>query len=383
MAQDVTHIVKTLHSRQLFLGITFEQLVLVLYPLFLIPVAYLWVNDLRRRRFSAQVPLGCTKLGLQGRSNCADEFATEYSLGTSDNAQWRVKALFVHPIKSCAAVELSEGDVTTSGFEYDRKFAFAEFTKPTGVKQDAPEEDKQKQWIFRTLRQPGYEKLALVKSEIWVPKPGQKDQDPNLRRVEQEGALIVRYPNVPVGALASLDRLMLKWGLLPKEKSFSVPLNPSKQRKYPSEKITIWKDQPHWLNLGEHVPADFKDWLGVSNPVALFRADPEHYREVLRNAPRKEEIGFQPAVGFQDAYPLHLISLASVHDVSRKIGETIQDLTVRRFRANVVLEGPPAYDEDDWKYVRIGANEFYCACHTVRCRVSVAWSEHLSLLTTS
>lgn len=372
MAQDVTHIVKTLHNRKLFLGITFEQLVLILYPLFLIPVAYLWVNDLRRRRFSAQVPPGCQKLGLEGRSNCTDEFATKYSLGTDNSDQWRVKALYVHPIKSCAAIELQEGDVEAEGFKYDRKFAFAEFTKPVGVKQDASEEDKKEQWIFRTLRQPGYEKLTLVKSEIWVPKSGKQDSTLNMRRVEQEGALIIRYPNVPTGALASLDRLALKWGLLPKEKTFKVPLNPSKDHKYPVEKITVWKDSPHWLNMGEHIPADFKEWLGVTNPLTLFRADPEHYREVHRNAPRKDELGFQPAIGFQDSYPLHILNLASVHDVSKKIGETIRDLTVRRFRPNVLVEGPPAYDEDNWKYIRIGVNEFYCACHTVRCRVSVS-----------
>lgn len=376
MATDVTHIVKTLHNRKLFLGITFEQLVLLLYPLFLIPIIYLWFKDLHRRRFSAQIPLGCTKLGLKGPSNCADEFDNKYARGTKDNIQWRVKALYIHPIKSCAAVELSEGDVDVEGFIYDRKFAFAEFTKPAVVKRDAPEEDEKAHWIFRTLRQPGYEKLTLVKSEVWVPKSTKKDGDLNLRRVEQEGALIIKYPNVPVGALAPLDRLMLKWGLLPKEKSFSVPLNPGKGHKYPLERISVWKDRPVWLNMGEHVPNDFKEWLGVTNPFALFRADPESYRNVFRCAPRKEEVGFQPVIEFQDAYPLHLLNIASVHDVSNKIGKTIEELTIRRFRPNILLEGPPPYDEDDWKYVRIGKNEFYCACHTVRCRVSIFPSKH-------
>jgi uncharacterized protein YcbX len=33
------------------------------------------------------------------------------------------------------------------------------------------------------------------------------------------------------------------------------------------------------------------------------------------------------------------------------------------------MTGPAAYDEDDWKRVRIGGHEFYCACHTMRCRL--------------
>lgn len=371
MGQDVTHIVKTLHSRQLFLGITFERLILLLYPLFLIPVLYLWHRDLRRRRFSVPVPPGCTKLGLKGASNCADEFDEKYAKGARNNGQWRVKALYVHPIKSCAPIELDSGDVGVEGFAYDRKFAFAELLKSTTVKQDASEEDRKPKWTFRTLRQPGYEKLALVRPEIWVPNSAGPNGGSNLRRIEREGALIINYPNVPVGAFAGLDNLMLRWGLLPKENSFRVPLNPGNDHKYPKEKVNVWADDPVWLNMAEHVPNDFKEWLGVKSPLSIFRADPESFRNVFRCAPRKEEIGFQPVVGFQDAYPLNLMNLASVRDVGNKLGDTIDKLTVRRFRTNIVLEGPPAYDEDDWKSVRIGENEFYCACRTVRCRVSI------------
>lgn len=372
MAQDVTHIIEILHSRKILLSITFEHLMLILCPLFLIPAAYFCYNDVRRRRRSTTVPSGCTKLGLQNVSNNADEFDEKYDTGTADATKWRVKTIYVHPIKSCAPIELAIADVDAEGLTYDRKFAFAELLKPLSIKADASDEDKMPRWTFRTLRQPGYEKLALVKPEIWIPTSTNAQDSGRLGCVEQEGALIVKYPNEPTGTLAALDRLMLKWGLLPKESSFRVPFHPGKNHKYPLERVNIWVDNPTWLNMGEHVPNDFKEWLGIKNPFTIFRADPDSYRNIFRCAPRKEEIGYQPAIGFQDAYPLNLMNIASVHDVSKKVGSTINGLSVRRFRTNIVLEGPPAYDEDDWKYVKIGENEYYCACHTVRCRVSIS-----------
>lgn len=372
MAKDVTHLVEGLHAKKLFLGITFEQLVLILYPLFLIPTALFWYRDLRRRRFTAQVPAGCIRLGLEGKSHAADEYDEKYDNGTKDQSKWKVKALFIHPIKSCAPIELDVVDVDAEGMTYDRKFAFAELLTPT--KADGNGEKKPK-WIFRTLRQPGYEKLALVKPEVWIPKV-RNGSTAGLRRVEQEGCLIIRYPNVPSGVLAPLDRLMLKWGLIPDQNSFSVPFIPGEDHKYPIETVNIWKDDPTWINMGKHIPNGFKEWLGVTRPLSIFRVDPATYRKVFRCAPRKEDIGFQPAVGFQDAYPLHILNLASVHDVGNKVGkDVINGLSARRFRSNIVLEGPPAYDEDDWKRCRIGKNEMYCACHTVRCRVSLPEQE--------
>jgi len=63
-----------------------------------------------------------------------DEFHIKYDEGTINQEEWRVKALYIHPIKSCAGVELDEADVDVEGFTYDRKFAFAEWMVPPGEK---------------------------------------------------------------------------------------------------------------------------------------------------------------------------------------------------------------------------------------------------------
>lgn len=363
---DVTDFVTGINARKTVFGISFEQLILVLYPLFLIPAVFFWYRDLKRRRSFTTNPAGCVKLGVSGQSHAADEYDARYDTGTTDASKWKVKALYIHPIKSCSAVEVDAADVDAEGLTYDRRFCFAELITPAKADDEGRQIPK---WTFRTLRQPGYEKLALIKPEVWVPKGNRDINAAGLRQVEKEGSLIVKYPNVPTGFLAPLDRLMLRWGLIPKEKSFRVPLNPIDE--HPKAVVDIWKEDANWFDMGRHIPEDFKQWMGVSRPLTLFRADAESYRPVMRCAPRKEDVGFQTAVRCQDAYPVNMLNLASVHDVGNKVGKSIIDgLSVRRFRANIIVEGLPAYDEDDWKRCSIGVHELYCACHTVRCRVS-------------
>jgi hypothetical protein len=150
-------------------------------------------------------------------------------------------------------------------------------------------EEKKPVWTFRTQRAPGYEKLALVKPEIWVSELDAKGDSKG-----QGAILIVKYPSAPSGFLAILDKLAISSGLLPLERSFQVPFNPPSDHQYPSEDVVIWKNRPRWLNYGVHVPDDFRDYLGVKNPLTLFRVDPTGYREVYRNAPRRENLGYQP-----------------------------------------------------------------------------------------
>lgn len=323
-----------------------------------------------RRPFAESSLKGYEKLITNGPSNMRDEYDEKYSQSksTSDGSQtrkWTVKALFIHPIKSCAPVELSSADVDAAGFTWDRKFAFAELLKPQ-TRLDASEAEKKARWTFRTQRTPGLEKLAHVKPEIWLPAKENKRPSTNS---ESTGFLVVRYPFTPSGIFAPLSRILLSFGLLAAETSFRVPLNPPQDHQYPVEQVTIWRDSPSWLNYGVHVPASLAAYLGVSNPLTLFRVDPKSYREVYRCAPRRDEIGYQSIVGFADAYPVHLLNLSSVHDIGDRIKSAIPRFSAKRFRSNILATGPNAFNEDDWKKIRIGNHIFFCACHTVRCRL--------------
>jgi len=344
-----------------------DSFIIYLFPALL---AGLFYRVLIQRPYSQSSLKGYRKLTTSGLSNLLDEYDQRYTnpaprTEAGQTEKWRVKALFVHPIKSCAPVEPSSADIDGAGFTWDRKFAFAELLKPQ-TRLDASEAEKKPRWTFRTQRTPGYEKLVHIRPEIWLPAETQRKPSSG---PESAGFLIVRYPFIPSGQFAPLKRILLSCGLLPAETSFRVPLTPPKTHQYPLEQVTIWRDSPKWLNYGVHVPASLSAYLGVNNPLTLFRVDPRSYREVYRCAPRREQLGYQSLVGFADAYPVHLLNISSVHDIGGRIKSAIPRFSARRFRSNILVAGPNAYNEDDWKKIKVGNHIFYCACHTVRCRL--------------
>jgi uncharacterized protein YcbX len=68
-------------------------------------------------------------------------------------------------------------------------------------------------------------------------------------------------------------------------------------------------------------------------------------------------------------YPMHILNLASVHDVSSKLPKGYKPLSALRYRPNVFITGPPAFNEDDWKKARIGDGLYHISCHTTRCKL--------------
>lgn len=345
-----------------FLGgwLTVEQLFLFLYPAFLIPAALLWRRDQKRKRQFAENPRGCKRVGLQdpALSSLSNEYDDEKNSAEVRVGKWKIKGLFIYPIKSCAPVEMDSAHVDATGMRYDRQFAFAEFLQPQ-TRLDASEEENRARWTFRTQRDPKYQKLALVRPEVWIPN------EPSI----PHGWLVVRYPNELRGVLAWLDRLVLSMGLIGTENTFKVPLSPPKGRKYPRENVAIWRNTMKWINYGAHVPHDFKVFIGTDKPFTLFGVDPEEPRNVYRCAPREEELKYQANTGFADAYPLHLLNNASVRDVAARVWEDIPKFSSLRYRSNILITGPKAFDEDDWKKIRVGEHMLYCVCHTVRCRL--------------
>jgi uncharacterized protein len=109
-------------------------------------------------------------------------------------------------------------------------------------------------------------------------------------------------------------------------------------------------------------------WFGelIQAPVRLVYlddpmrrpTDPAHSRPTDR-------------VSFADNYPLLLTSEASLESLNEWIAAgPLADqgpLPMTRFRPSVVIEGAPAWDEDDWRAVRIGDAAFRVAEGCDRC----------------
>ncbi|KAI4100044.1 MAG: hypothetical protein L6R37_005684 [Teloschistes peruensis] len=280
-----------------------------------------------------------------------------------------VEGLYVHPIKSCKAVQVQQAQVLREGLKYDRQFSFAELQGPlhTG---DKPVSSEASGWKFITQRK--YERLANIRIEIWVPDPDSPHYSSEEANVRSDGVLLVRYPDPRQSA-----------GKHERGKVFEIPYNPTvsqiKQRGYSMEKMEIWKDCPDALLIASTLQPDPPTWLTdiqayikSSFPLALFRVAASHERQVFRNAPRKDELGYQSVVGFADAYPLHLLGLASVADLDCRLSTVVPEFSTTsalRFRANIYFSGPNSYAEDSWKCIKIGKQVFHVACRTTRCEL--------------
>lgn len=313
-------------------------------------------------------PKGCRRIGLPAaQSELLDEYNPKYNKGVPPSQDedgkptWRIKALFTYPLKSCAGIELNTSTVVPTGLEFDRQFVFAEHG-PDG-------------WNCRTLRNKGFEKLALITPEIWIPDPSAPDYDASSPEIQSEGIMTISYPRVPALGYKGLPtKLGILTGLLSANHTFQVPLNPTATltSACPLVAVRIWKDKPPCHDYTSLLPASLHTYLGFppqSCKLALFRAHNAHSRQIFRNAPRKAAIGFQPSTAFADAYPIHLINLTSHRDVAARCAYAIPRLSVMRFRANIIIQGPEAFTEDNWTRIQIAGVEIYAACRTIRCKL--------------
>ena len=326
-------------------------------------------------------PQGCRKIGLSGKSNLDDEHHEKYK-GTGAGqhngaASWRVKSLWIYPIKSCRGVELKQGTVTGAGMEYDRQFSFAQLSSRFPVSASTPQEEKaEHRWKFMTQR--SLPLMATIKTEVWLPDPSSPNYSERNPNVQSGGVLVIKFPQIQLeegitGKIRDVSALMFGQP----EREVHILLNPTQeqifQKGYTVDDMEIWKDNPRSLLItstekDDHWVQELRSYLGITNHLALFRVSRDNQaREVYRCAPRKEELGYQPTVGFQDAYPLHIMNLASVCDVGSRQQNGAPPLGALNFRPNIVVTGGAAYDEDSWKRIKVGEYEYYVSCRTVRC----------------
>jgi hypothetical protein len=264
-------------------------------------------------------PAGCRKLGITGRSNLHDQSSKKYAAGgtRSPANPWTVKAMFVYPLKSCAAVELDDSEILRAGMKYDRQFTLGQYVT------SLPSTDGKvvSEWHFMTMRK--FPRLAKVQTEIWIPDSSAPGYSENGEYVKSDGCLVVRFPFSPDSDF-SLDGLK-NWGKIIAGKfsrsgepmlEFKVPFNPSveyiKSKGIKSRELRIWKDAPQALDFASEVDpeimAKLKYTLGTSNPVTLFRIDNAKPREVMKCAPKKADVGFQTVIGMQDSVSVNICS---------------------------------------------------------------------------
>lgn len=178
--------------------------------------------------------------------------------------------------------------------------------------------------------------------------------DRNWMVVTADGTFLTQR-NVPQLALVETaiepESLRLNAPNLP---ALTLPLAPHAG---PVLEVVVWRDRCRAIDQGDAAAEWFSTVVG--QPCRLVRIGEQYDRPV------EPDYITQPAqVSFADAYPLLLISEASLADLNNRLPDA---LPMNRFRPNLVVSGCDPYAEDSWQRIRIGQIQFEVAKPCQRC----------------
>ncbi|XP_048516480.1 mitochondrial amidoxime reducing component 2 isoform X2 [Dendroctonus ponderosae] len=123
-------------------------------------------------------------------------------------------------------------------------------------------------------------------------------------------------------------------------------------------KVTFGNEAFWCTDCGEVVAKWLSDYLlNKSEGLRLGYGDGSQERNVLKDhkkwAAHYTNMDNSMAGIFSDLAALHLINKSTIDDLNSRLGAE-QKVSIKNFRPNVFVEGPEAFDEDNWEHVKIG-----------------------------
>ena len=126
--------------------------------------------------------------------------------------------------------------------------------------------------------------------------------------------------------------------------------------------MTVWRQGGL---LAEDCGEDAAAWLEdiLQQPCRLVRIGDSFHCPVPKDAAREGDVA-----SFVDAAPMLMASVASLDELNRRIvangGEPVP---MNRFRANIIIEGAPAFAEEEWTTQQTASVVFRGAGKSERC----------------
>lgn len=129
-------------------------------------------------------------------------------------------------------------------------------------------------------------------------------------------------------------------------------------------KVRVWNDELAAVTQGDITDAWFSQFLGLQ--CRLMRFDPE----AKRISNQKYTGTLTAPYKFADAFALLVCSSASLSDLnSRLAAKGHAEITIERFRPNIVLDDVEAFEEDYVDHISIGDAKLQVVKPCVRCTV--------------
>ncbi len=129
---------------------------------------------------------------------------------------------------------------------------------------------------------------------------------------------------------------------------------------HPSTKelsVTVWNDTLKALHIDTQVDQWLSDKLNTDCQLVYMPEDSQRQID-LNFAPKKQY------VNFADAYPLLVISQASLDELNNRLENPVN---INRFRANIIIDDCQAFTEDKWHTIAVNTTEFKAVKKCSRC----------------
>lgn len=124
--------------------------------------------------------------------------------------------------------------------------------------------------------------------------------------------------------------------------------------------VEVYGMDCYGIDQGEGVSKWLEAYLGQTYYLVVM--DPDRKRQVKE----KYQADGSEVTSFADSLPFLLTSEESLVDLNSRLDE---DVEMDRFRANIVVSGGEAFQEDGWKKVRIGNTHFRVVKACARCGI--------------
>lgn len=145
----------------------------------------------------------------------------------------------------------------------------------------------------------------------------------------------------------------------------TVPLADDVYRDRPRRRVVVWDDEVDAVDASAEASAFFSDHLGERCTLVYMPDDVVRPVEAPYGGPGDR-------VGFADAYPVLVASLASLADLNARLVERGEAaVPMDRFRPNLVVEGGAAFDEERHARVLVGSLGLRLAKRCARCEVTM------------
>ncbi len=123
--------------------------------------------------------------------------------------------------------------------------------------------------------------------------------------------------------------------------------------------VSVWDSKCKGEDQGDEVAEWFSDFL--HQDCRMVRVPLDHKRLSKKG---------DTLVGFADAYPVLIVSQASLSNLNKKLKESKNDpVPMNRFRPNIVIDGCDSHAEDTWDDIRIGDVKLHRINMCARCSV--------------